>query len=65
MVDLGLANQPIKLNKKKNCRPETKISELIESNKKFSALPTTESGYRAAPFIQYEQISLKNLYKQY
>ena len=51
------------------CTLETKISKLFESNKQFSALPTTESDvqikYHAVPFIQYEQIRLNTLYKQY
>ena len=50
-------------------RYETKMSRLFESNKHVSALLTTELNaqfiYHAASYIQHNQITLNDLYKQY
>lgn len=69
LVDLGLESQPIKLHMKIICMLETKMNRLFESNKQVLALPSTEPNakiiYHVAPYIQYEQIRLNELHKQY
>ena len=48
---------------------ETKLSRRFESNKQDSALltanPDAQFKYYDAPYIQYEKITLNDLYKQY
>ena len=67
-VDLGLVNQPIKLDLKVICTVGTKMSKLSESNRQVLTFPTTvpeeKLVHHAAPYIQYKQIRLNNLYKQ-